>query len=264
MIDRRYQIERNRLFDIPGLNLAGKLEKMNEIQIESYWKTLNTFTESLPKIEEELKNALTAKNYIAFHSHIVNMRDMLNQIYATDYAKDCQAQIQELVNANHEKLEAKLTNLLVNVSTLSIDIQMGQLKRQKFGEDAQPYIYEKQADVQKSILAVDDQSISLSTLKSFLKDTPYKLTCTASGEDALNFLRNNYPDLFILDIMMPAMDGYELAEKIRKSGQKAPIIFLTGNATRDSVLKAILAGGVDFIVKPANKEQVLRRISRLI
>ena len=264
MLERKLLLDRKRLYEISALNLEGKLERMNEIQIDTYWQTLNAFTESLPNLEEESKSALAARNYILFHEQITNLRDLLIQINADDYAKECQMLIKELVNSNHGKLEAQLTNLLVNVSTLSIDIQMELLKRQRDEEDAMPSKADIQKDVRKSILAVDDQAISLSTLRSFLKDTPYKLTCSASGEDALKYIQHNSPDLFILDIMMPEMDGYELAGKIRKHGQKAPIIFLTGNSTKESVLKAILAGGADFIVKPVNKEQVLRRISRFI
>ena len=264
MLERKHLLDKKRLYEITGLNLAGKLEKMNDIQLETYWQTLNDFTEKLPKLEEELNSALNARNFISFHEKITKLRDLMIQINADDYAKDCQLQIKELVNANYEKLEAKTTNLLVNISSLSIDIQMELLKRQRDDEETLPAKTEDQQGVKKSILAVDDQAISLSTLKSFLKDTPYKLTCSASGEDALNFLQHNTPDLFILDIMMPEMDGYELAEKIRKRDQKTPIIFLTGNSTKESVLKAILAGGADFIVKPVNKEQVIKRISKFI
>ena len=264
MLNREYQQDIKLLYEIPGLNLTGKLEKMNETQLETYWQVLNSFTENLPKMEEELRNDLAAKNYVSFYDHIANMRDLLIQVNADDYARDCQMQINEFENTNHEKLEAQLTSLLVNVSTLSIDIQVEILQRQKEGKEVIPCSTASQENTKKSILAVDDQALSLKTLKSFLKDSPYKLTCSASGEDALNYLRNNSPDLFILDMMMPGMDGDVLAEKIRECGQKAPIIFLTGSATRESVLKATMSGGVGFIVKPANKEQVIRRITKYI
>ena len=117
---------------------------------------------------------------------------------------------------------------------------------------------------QKGILAVDDNTFFLDTLKRVLHDTDYKLTCVTSGIAALRFLQNHRPDLFILDIEMPVMDGYELSRKIRAYGKKAPIIFLTGNAKREYVLKAIEAGASDFIIKPINQKHVLERIAKFI
>jgi FixJ family two-component response regulator len=61
---------------------------------------------------------------------------------------------------------------------------------------------------------------------------------------------------------MPKMNGYELAEKIRESGHEAPIIFLTGNSAKEYVIKAIKAGGSDFIVKPIYKENLTEKINK--
>ncbi|MCL2103413.1 MAG: response regulator, partial [Syntrophorhabdaceae bacterium] len=69
---------------------------------------------------------------------------------------------------------------------------------------------------------------------------------------------------FLLDIEMPEMDGYELARRIRESGHAAPIIFLTGNARKDSVARALQAGAADFIVKPVAKAELLERIGKYI
>jgi CheY-like chemotaxis protein len=97
-----------------------------------------------------------------------------------------------------------------------------------------------------------------------LKDTGYKVTCVNSGNAALNYMAQIRVDLFILDIDMPVMDGIELAQKIRASGHSAPIIFLTGNAVKKFLVKAIQAGGNDFVAKPINKNQLLERIGKYI
>lgn len=115
----------------------------------------------------------------------------------------------------------------------------------------------------KSILAVDDTEFFLRTLRSILQDNAmYKLTCTTSGTTALKFLQKNHPNLFILDIDMPDMNGYELAQRIRASGQTAPIIFLTGNSTEESIIKALQVGAADFIAKPVCKAKLLERIAK--
>jgi CheY-like chemotaxis protein len=85
-----------------------------------------------------------------------------------------------------------------------------------------------------------------------------------SGRDALRFLQRHKPALFLLDIDLPEMDGYALAAKIRESGQKAPIIFLTGNSQRGCVVKAIETGAADFIVKPIIKDDIVAKIYKYI
>jgi len=115
-----------------------------------------------------------------------------------------------------------------------------------------------------TVLVVDDVSLFLMTTQKILQDAGYNVTCVNNGMAALNYLKTNQPILFILDIDMPEMNGYELAQKIIESGQNAPIIFLTGNAKQSSVVKAIEAGASDFILKPIEKNQLLERISKYI
>ena len=116
----------------------------------------------------------------------------------------------------------------------------------------------------KKILAVDDVSIFLKNLTMQLKDYPYDLMCISSGKFALRYIQANTPDLFILDIEMPDMNGYELAEKIRALGHTAPIIFLTGASQKDNIVKALQIGAADYILKPFNKAQLLEKIEKHI
>jgi DNA-binding response OmpR family regulator len=80
----------------------------------------------------------------------------------------------------------------------------------------------------------------------------------------MKYLRDNTPDLILMDIEMPGMKGYELAERIRDGGLDVPIIFLTGNTRKENVIKAIQAGAVDFIVKPMIFRNVLDRVDKHI
>jgi DNA-binding response OmpR family regulator len=116
----------------------------------------------------------------------------------------------------------------------------------------------------KNILAVDDAELVLHVLRNFLQNTSYNLTCTTSANIALNFLKTSKPNLFILDIDMPEMSGYDLAMRIRAEGQEAPIIFLTGNTTQESVEKALMIGVADYIAKPISKTKLLERIHKLL
>jgi len=258
---------KERLLEISELKLAG-IQQMDENKLNTYAKSLNSFVEALPVQEDRIKTALETKDNDALSKCLADVRDLLAEICASDMADECTKQIKDLNNVKHEKLEAFMAYFLTSLSMLSIDIQMAELKEHE-DEASLPFVdipaeAAPESIEKKCILAVDDTPFFLTTLKKILQDTDYKLTCVTLASDALKFLEKHQPDLLLLDIEMPEMDGYELAAKIREKGEKAPIIFLTGNAKRENVVKAVEAGAADFIVKPVNKEGVLSKIERYI
>ncbi|MDD6811630.1 MAG: response regulator [Lachnospiraceae bacterium] len=103
----------------------------------------------------------------------------------------------------------------------------------------------------KKILLVDDVSTNLICVSKILQDR-YQLLAAKSGEDALALMKENNPDLILLDICMPEMNGFELMEKIQAimGGTNIPVIFLTGEADVKSEMKGRELGAVDFIRKP--------------
>ena len=110
----------------------------------------------------------------------------------------------------------------------------------------------------KTIMAVDDRPDILSNVNAALRGH-YKVLGAPGGEPALQIMARQKIDLFYLDIDMPEMDGFELARRIRADGKyaKTPIIFLTGNASRENIAKGIRLGISDFIVKPSNHVNLL-------
>ena len=120
-------------------------------------------------------------------------------------------------------------------------------------------------DLSKKILAVDDMPEILTSIKIAL-NSHYKVFGVTNGKAALKLLDVHNPDLFILDIDMPEMDGFELAEVIRSTVDFAeiPLIFLTGNASRERIVKAMGVGCNDFIVKPANHEVLLTKVGKYL
>lgn len=117
----------------------------------------------------------------------------------------------------------------------------------------------------KEILAVDDRPDVLRTVAGVLREH-YKVLTAADGVTALKIIQSKTPDLFILDIEMPNMNGFELASEIRltEKFRQTPILFLTSNSTREYVLKAIESGGNDFIVKPAKHSMLLSKVNRYL
>jgi CheY-like chemotaxis protein/HPt (histidine-containing phosphotransfer) domain-containing protein len=256
---------KEKLLEISELKLAGS-QQMDENKLNTYAKSLHLFVEGFPEQEERIKAALEAKDHVSLSKCLADIRDLLEAIHASDMVDECTKHIKDLKNVKYEKLEAFIAYFLTTLSILSIDIQMAELK-----EDVEslPYVdipaeAAPESAEKKCILAVDDTPFFLTTLKKIMQDTDNKLICVSFAKDALKFLEKHHPDLFLLDIEMPEMDGYELAVKIREKGEKAPIIFLTGNAKRENVVKAVEAGAADFIVKPVNKEGVLAKIERYI
>jgi CheY-like chemotaxis protein len=266
-------IDKQRLLAISNLKLAGRIEDMNDEQMQQYEELLIAFIENFPGDEEKIKNALKENlnegvDYSLLKDSVIAMCKTLGRIHADDLSRECRREIDELKGAEREKIEAYVTGFLSTVAMLSIDIQMAKyLKTAKTAEGEGGETADKTADVQsaeteKTILAVDDAMISLSMLKKNLQGLPYKLICVNSGKDALVYLKRHQPDLFILDIEMPKMNGYELAEKIKEDGHTAPIIFLTGNCTKECVIKAIQSGASDFVVKPIDRKNLTDKINR--
>jgi len=237
-------------------------------ELNNFFKSLDNFIESFPNEEEKINAALGAKDYDSLSRSLSVIRNMLVSIYADDLAKECETQIHALTkDIKHEKLEAFMAYYLKCLSMLSIDVQMAMLKNQeKTQEKSSEKPEEKPAETteKKIILAVDDRAFFLTLLKKALEDIDHKLVCVNSANNALAFIAKCRPDLFLLDIEMPEMDGYELAIKIKESGHSAPIIFMTGNAKRECVLKAAKVGAVDFVVKPINKEEIIAKINKHI
>ena len=118
----------------------------------------------------------------------------------------------------------------------------------------------------KTILVVDDVSQIRTILRFNLEKEGYNVIDANSGERALEYaVGENIPDLIILDIMMPKMDGYEVIRKLRESDvtKHIPVIFLTAKAQKKDVLKGIEAGGNDYVVKPFKFADVHRKIKEL-
>ncbi len=114
-----------------------------------------------------------------------------------------------------------------------------------------------------SVLIVDDNQENLKVISNFLKEKDYKIALANSGENALKVLESNKIDLVLLDIMMPGMDGFEVCKiiKERPETKNIPVIFLSALAETDNIVKGFHIGGVDYITKPFNKEELYARVN---
>lgn len=112
------------------------------------------------------------------------------------------------------------------------------------------------------ILVVDDDASNLKMASHILSGEKMRVSCLKSGEDALRFLQGNRPDLILLDIHMPGMDGFDTLAAIREDKDTAgiPVIFLTADDDSKTETKGLKAGAMDFIKKPFVPEVLLLRV----
>ena len=121
------------------------------------------------------------------------------------------------------------------------------------------------------VLIVDDSRMYLAMLDSYVKDMGHETILAACGAEAIALYHQQHPDLILLDVTMPDMDGYEVARQIRADKCKVwvPIIFLSGLIEDKDILRGIESGGYDYVTKPASqvliqaKVQAMQRIAEM-
>lgn len=112
------------------------------------------------------------------------------------------------------------------------------------------------------LLVVDDVQTNVLLLKALLGKEGYGILVANNGQEALEVIRNENPDLILLDVMMPGMDGFEVAERLKSEEFRCeiPIIFLTALGDTQSIVNGFKLGVGDFISKPFRKEELMVRI----
>ena len=119
------------------------------------------------------------------------------------------------------------------------------------------------------IAVVDDEPLSLTNAKNMLNKYDMRVSCLRSGKDLLKFVEKNDPDLVLLDVLMPEMDGFETYRALRVFEEKAerprtPVIFLTGESSSETERRGLKAGASDFIHKPFDEDILVKRIKNTI
>lgn len=149
-------------------------------------------------------------------------------------------------------------NLLGGLETVIREITAGQQTaggQQDSGEE----------EKRPHILIVDDDAMNLRIAEKMLDDG-FRVSSVSSGEKALEFLQAQVPDLILLDVHMPGMDGFAVMERIREqeAHRAVPVIFLTADDDRDTEIRGFQEGALDFITKPFVADIMIQRVSRIL
>lgn len=115
----------------------------------------------------------------------------------------------------------------------------------------------------KILLVEDDESLGY-LLSEYLSMKAFDVVWKKNGNAALEKLQTDYFDLIILDVMMPEMDGFTLAKKIKQQFTETPFIFLTARSLKIDVLKGFSIGAVDYLKKPIDEEELVVRLNTLL
>ncbi len=113
-----------------------------------------------------------------------------------------------------------------------------------------------------TILVVDDTPANLDVLVEMLETAGFRISVATTGEQALQVVSAAKPDLILLDVMMPGIDGYETCRRLKtlEEMEDVPVIFVTARHDLQAITQAFEAGGDDYVTKPFSKEELLARI----
>src|SRR6476469_8417278 len=114
------------------------------------------------------------------------------------------------------------------------------------------------------LLVVEDEPGILELLTMSLRFAGFEVVAASNGVDALNRARETRPDLVVLDVMLPGMDGFEVARTLRSGGDRVPVVFLTAKDATEDKVQGLTLGGDDYITKPFSLEEVVARVRAVL
>src|SRR5215813_154203 len=107
------------------------------------------------------------------------------------------------------------------------------------------------------VLVIDDEAAIRDSLRMILEYEDYQFVGAAGGQEGLDIIRRERPDIVLLDIKMPGMDGLEVLRKLRALDETLPVVMISGHGTTATAVEAIKAGAIDFLEKPLSSERVI-------
>ncbi len=119
-------------------------------------------------------------------------------------------------------------------------------------------------DKQTRLLFVDDNPESVAVLINKLEKLDFSISVAEDGQEAIELAQSLHPDIIMMDVFMPGMDGYETCRqlKLNENTSDIPVIFITAHSDQASMMRGFEVGGVDYVTKPLQYEELLARINK--
>lgn len=114
------------------------------------------------------------------------------------------------------------------------------------------------------LLVVDDEENLRSMLCAALKHNGFEITAAANGRDALAEIAETKPDLVVLDVMMPDLDGFEVCRRLRTANDHTPVLFLTARDSTEDKVRGLTLGGDDYLEKPFSLDELVARATAIL
>ena len=119
-------------------------------------------------------------------------------------------------------------------------------------------------DPEARLLVVEDEPNILELLSASLRLAGFEVATATGGLEALTATQRHRPDLVVLDVMLPDLDGFEVARRLRSGGARTPVLFLTARDATEDKIRGLSIGGDDYVTKPFSLEEVIARIRAVL
>jgi chemotaxis family two-component system response regulator PixH len=240
----------------PAVSTAAQIEKHlhQAIKLHNHlWQATQNSLIEISQIIELLKNSnqLPAKNDTSGSSP--------NEKTSRKAGQNTQKTIKEV---NHQQLEALLIQRLN-----SLDMIKRHLHSADFITGESIDLPVKVESIKpKNILIVDDDPISIKLTSHFLQKAEYAVTCAVDGKEGLRKALENPPDIILIDIMMPGLDGFQLLTQLKKEAMtsRIPVLILSSLCNEQEIIRGLKEGAVDFITKPFSPQVLLAKLEKTI
>jgi two-component system OmpR family response regulator len=114
------------------------------------------------------------------------------------------------------------------------------------------------------LLVVDDEPTIVELLSASLRFAGFEVATATNGREALEAARTFRPDLLVLDVMMPGLDGFDVVKRLRGDGRRVPVVFLTARDATEDRITGLTLGGDDYVAKPFSLDEVIARIRAVL
>lgn len=115
-----------------------------------------------------------------------------------------------------------------------------------------------------TVLVIDDNEVNLRLMRAYLQAEPYEVVSCNDPQEAVERIERKPPDLVLLDLMMPVLNGFDVLELLRDYAPRIPVLVVTGVDDRDQMLRALALGARDYLTKPVDRSELLIRVRNLV